>query len=73
VTASGTTRGELLAIGTAAAGATLATRAFAQWQPSPRYPDPSIKIVDPSFARYRVGSAKIERLGTGCRWCEGPI
>ena len=67
------TRREFLAAGTATAAATLAAPAFAQWQPSPRYPDPSIKIVDPSFAKYRVGSAKIERLGTGYRWCEGPV
>jgi gluconolactonase len=49
-----------------------ASQAFAQWQPSPRYPDPSVKILDPSFAKYRVALAKVERLGTGFRWCEGP-
>jgi gluconolactonase len=38
-----------------------------------RYPDPSIRIVDPSFARYRVGNAAVERLATGFRWCEGPV
>src|SRR5207247_5457310 len=67
------TRRRFLAEGTATAAAALAAPAFAQWQPSPRYPDPSIKIVDPSFAKYRVGSAKIERLGAGHRWCEGPV
>jgi len=66
-------RREFLAAGTvAAAAATVGARAWAQWQPSQRYPDPSIKILDPSFARYRVASAKVERLGTGFRWCEGP-
>ena len=65
------TRRQFLTAGTAAA-ATLATRAHGQWQPSQRYPDPSIKIVDPSFAKYRVNSAKVERLATGFRWCEGP-
>ncbi len=68
-----TSRREFLATGTAAAAATLVAPASAQWQPSPRYPDPSIKIVDPSFAKYRVNSAKVERLGTGYRWCEGPV
>jgi gluconolactonase len=38
-----------------------------------RYPDPSIRIVDPSFARYRVGNAAVERLATGFRWSEGPV
>jgi gluconolactonase len=38
-----------------------------------RYPDPAIQIVDPSFAKYRVNSAAVERLATGFRWCEGPV
>jgi gluconolactonase len=37
-----------------------------------RYPDPAIQIVDPSFMKYRVTSAAVERLATGFRWCEGP-
>ena len=48
-------------------------RAFAQWQPSQRYPDPAIKIVDPSFARYRLALAKVERIASGTRWNEGPV
>jgi gluconolactonase len=51
----------------------VAPRAFADWEPSQRYPDPAIKIVDPSFTRYRLGLARIERLATGFRWCEGPV
>jgi gluconolactonase len=43
------------------------------WQPSERYPDPAIEILDPSFERYRVFSAAVERLATGFRWCEGPV
>ncbi|HEY2943663.1 MAG TPA: SMP-30/gluconolactonase/LRE family protein, partial [Vicinamibacteria bacterium] len=68
-----TARREFIATATAVAAATLVRPASAQWQPSQRYPDPSIKIVDPSFAKYRVASAKVERLGTGYRWCEGPV
>ena len=34
---------------------------------------PRIQILDPSFARYRVASAKVERLATGMRWSEGPV
>jgi gluconolactonase len=65
-------RREFLAVGSAAAAAGLAPWS-SEWQPSQRYPDPAIRILDPSFARYRIGSAKVERLGTGYRWSEGPV
>ena len=48
-------------------------RAFADWQPSARYPDPLIKIIDPSFAPYRLSLAKVERIASGLRWAEGPV
>jgi gluconolactonase len=38
-----------------------------------RYPDAAIRVLDPSFARYRIGNACVERLATGFRWCEGPV
>jgi gluconolactonase len=62
----------LRAAGTAAALVAV-PRALAQWQPSQRYPDPSIKIIDPSFAKYRLALAKVERIATGLRWSEGPV
>ena len=37
-----------------------------------RIPDPSIQVVDPSFNKYRINSAAVERLATGFRWAEGP-
>jgi gluconolactonase len=43
------------------------------WQPSPRYPDPLVVVLDASFAQYRLPAAKVERLATGCRWAEGPV
>jgi gluconolactonase len=43
------------------------------WQPSERYPDPAVEGLDPSFAKYRIFSAAVERLATGMRWCEGPV
>ena len=43
------------------------------WQPSERYPDPGIEILDPSFAQYVLFSAGVERLATGFRWSEGPV
>jgi gluconolactonase len=44
-----------------------------EWQPSQRYPDPSVVVVDESFARYKLNLAKVERLATGFRWAEGPV
>jgi len=43
------------------------------WQPAQRYPDPAVVSVDPSFDKYRIGLAKLERIATGCRWAEGPV
>lgn len=50
------------------------TRALtAGWREHPRYPDPLIETLDPRFERYRIFSAAVERLYTGCRWSEGPV
>ena len=43
------------------------------WVPAARYPDPAVKVLDPSFAKYRIMNAAVERLATGMRWCEGPV
>jgi gluconolactonase len=43
------------------------------WQPSERYPDPAIEVLDASFEKYRIFSAAVERLATGFRWAEGPV
>jgi gluconolactonase len=32
-----------------------------------------VQVVDPSFARYRLPLAAVERLATGFRWAEGPV
>lgn len=47
--------------------------ATAGWRPYPRYPDPTIKALDPRFEQYWVKQAAVERLFTGCRWSEGPV
>jgi gluconolactonase len=44
-----------------------------QWEPSPRYPDPAVRVIDPSFAKYKLNLAKVERIATGMRWTEGPV
>lgn len=43
------------------------------WRPSTRYPDPSVISLDPRFDALKLPLAGVERLATGCRWCEGPV
>jgi gluconolactonase len=45
----------------------------AGWRDHPRYPDPAVEILDERFEKYRIFSAAVERLYTGCRWAEGPV
>jgi gluconolactonase len=67
------TRRHMLGAGAGAITLAAAPRAFAAWEPSLRYPDPAVRILDPSFARYRVPQASVEQLFTGNRWSEGPV
>jgi gluconolactonase len=72
-----TTRRQLLG-GSAAvlASSSLATQGLAQsfaFKANQRYPDPSVEILDPSFAKYRIYSSTVEQLATGMRWSEGPV
>ncbi|HUN39656.1 MAG TPA: SMP-30/gluconolactonase/LRE family protein [Acetobacteraceae bacterium] len=43
------------------------------WEPSQRYPDPSVHVLDAAFNQYRLPLASVEQLATGCRWSEGPV
>ena len=43
------------------------------WEPSQRYPDPAVRALHPSFAKYHLAQAAVERLATGFRWAEGPV
>ncbi len=44
------------------------------WRTStPRYPDPAIRALDPSFEKYWIKLSAVERIATGCRWAEGPV
>ena len=67
------TRRNMFAATSAVALTTFTRSALGDWEPSERYPDPAIKSLDPSFNRYRLFNASIERLATGMRWCEGPV
>jgi gluconolactonase len=37
-----------------------------------RYPDPDVVVLDPRFARLKIGNTAIQRLWTGALWAEGP-
>jgi gluconolactonase len=37
------------------------------------YPDPAVEVLDRRFAKYRLGSAHVERIASGFRWAEGPV
>jgi gluconolactonase len=68
-------RGVFAAAGAVAAFA-VQQRASAQsfeFKPNQRYPDGSVEILDPSFAKYRAFSSTLEQLATGMRWAEGPV
>jgi gluconolactonase len=52
---------------------TFAPAALAVWEPSQRYPDPAVQSLDPSFNKYRLALAGVERLATGCRFNEGAV
>jgi gluconolactonase len=43
------------------------------WQPSQRYPDAAVRVLDHSFAKYRLNLASVERIAHGFRWAEGPV
>src|SRR5262249_8929439 len=66
-------RRDMLTGAGAAAAMTFASTALAAWEPSTRYPDPAVQVLDPSFGKYRLPLASVERLSTGFRWAEGPV
>ncbi len=66
-------RREFLAAGSALPVIGATSQLSGEWQPSQRYPDPLVRIIDPSFAKYRLSLAKVERIAVGMRWCEGPV
>ncbi|MFK7992933.1 MAG: SMP-30/gluconolactonase/LRE family protein [Granulosicoccus sp.] len=43
------------------------------WTPSQRYPDERIHSICAEFDQFKLPLAKVERLSTGYRWCEGPV
>jgi gluconolactonase len=65
------------AVASAAAAAVVPSAAGADdrdWrgQAPVRYPDPDVVVLDPRFAKYKLGNTAIQRLHTGMAWAEGP-
>ncbi len=58
--------------GLAALGGSALAQSF-PFTPNQRYPDPSVLLLDPSFAKYRIYSSTVEQVGSGMRWAEGPV
>lgn len=54
------------------AGASLADGdRYSPGAPPVRYPDPDILVLDPRFAKIKIGNTPIQRLYTGMLWAEG--
>jgi gluconolactonase len=66
-------RRAFLAASGAISALAVAPHAVAEWQPSQRYPDPLVRVIDSSFAKYRLALAKVEKIASGMRWTEGPV
>ena len=69
-------RRSFLGLGAVVAGAAFAPTVSAgdrDWSgKSPvRYPDHDIVVLDPRFAKYKIGNTPIQRLWTGALWAEG--
>lgn len=64
-------RSFLTALGALAATPLLA-RDFGPGAAPVRYPEPDVVVLDPAFAKYKIGNAPLERLHTGMYWAEGP-
>ena len=56
----------------AAAAAPLFARDYGPGAPPVRYPEPDVRVIEPAFAKYKIGNTPIERLHTGMYWAEGP-
>src|SRR5690349_17726199 len=50
----------------------MADRLFGPGAEPQRYPDADVVVLDPRFARLRIGNSGIQRLWTGGLWTEGP-
>jgi gluconolactonase len=64
-------RRTFLTLAAALPAAAQAQRDWSNQQPI-RYPDPDVVSFDPSFDKYKMFNAVIQRHYVGCKWAEGP-
>jgi gluconolactonase len=64
-------RRSFLATAAVAPAAAQSARDWSNGQPV-RYPDPGVLTLDPSFEKYALFNAAIQRHFVGCKWAEGP-
>ena len=62
----------LAAAATLTMGSSALARDFGPDAPPVRYPDPDIVVLDPRFAKYKLGNTPIQRIHLGNLWAEGP-
>ena len=62
----------LAAAATLTIGSSVLAREFGPNAPPVRYPDPDIVVLDPRFAKYKIGNTPIQRIHLGNLWAEGP-
>jgi len=60
------------AVGSIAAASAAQDRDYGQSGAPVRYPEPDVIVLDPKFAKYKIGNTPIKRLHTGMMWAEGP-
>ncbi len=65
-------RRSFLTVAAAAATSAAFGREYGPHAPPVRYPDPDIVVLDPRFAKYKLGNTPIQRLHRGTLWAEGP-
>jgi gluconolactonase len=69
-------RSFLTAAASLAAVTAMAPKAFGRMYgpnaPPVRYPDPDVMVLDPRFAKYKIGTTHIQMLHRGTLWAEGP-
>jgi gluconolactonase len=64
-------RRELLAAAGALLPSAVLARDYGPNAPPVRYPEPDVVVLDPKFAKYKIGNTPILRLHTGALWAEG--
>src|SRR5579871_4898133 len=65
-------RSFMAAAAAAMTGSVAFARDYGPHAPPVRYPEPDVVVLDPRFAKYKLGNSPIQRLHRGTLWAEGP-